>query len=120
VPRYVDSFVSPIPKKNVDAYRKIARRAGRGWREHGALEYKECIAEHVKKGVLTSFPRSVKLRKDEIVFFSWIVFKSRAHCDRVNAKGMKDPRIGMGTDPASVPFDAKRMLYGGFEIAVAP
>jgi uncharacterized protein YbaA (DUF1428 family) len=114
---YVDGFVLPIPKKNVAKYRAIARKAGKIWREHGALDYKECIADDVKPGKLTSFPQSVKLQAGETVFFSYIVFKSRAHRDRVNAKVMKDPRIAkMG--PSAMPFDGKRMIYGGFEIAV--
>jgi uncharacterized protein YbaA (DUF1428 family) len=115
--RYVDGFVLPVPKKNVAAYRRIARKAGKIWMEHGALEYRECIAEDVKPGKRTSFPQSVKLKADEVVWFSWIVYKSRKHRDSVNAKVMKDPRLaGMGAQ--AMPFDAKRMIYGGFEIAV--
>jgi len=115
--RYVDGFVLPIPKKNAAAYRRMARKGGRIWREHGALEYRECVAEDVKPGKSTSFPRSVKLRQGEVVWFSWIVFRSRAHRDRVNAAVMKDPRLaGMGA--GQMPFDAKRMIYGGFEVAV--
>ena len=91
--RYVDGFVLPIPKKNVAAYRRIAQKAGKIWREHGALEYRECIGDDVKPGKLTSFPQSVKLKPDEVVWFSWIVYKSRTHRDRVNAKVMKDPRM---------------------------
>ena len=117
MPRYVDGFVVPVPKKNVAAYRKMARKAGKLWREHGALEYREAIAEDVKPGKSTSFPQSVKLKKDEVVWFSWIVFKSRAHRDRVNARVMQDPRLG-GMSALSMPFDARRMIYGGFEIAV--
>ena len=116
--RYVDGFVLPVPKKNVQAYRRIARKAGKIWREHGALEYRECAADDVKMGKLTSFPRSVKLKRNETVFFSWIVYKSRAHRDRVNAKVMKDPRIAAMCDPRSMPFDVKRMVYGGFKILV--
>lgn len=115
--RYVDGFVVPIPKKDVEAYRRMARKAGRIWREHGALEFRECIADDVKVGKLTSFPRSVKLKRGETVAFSWIVFKSRAHRDGVNAKVMKDPRLA-AMDPASMPFDAKRMIYGGFKVLV--
>jgi len=117
MPRYVDGFVLPIPKKNVAAYRRIARKAGKIWREHGALDYKECAADDVKPGKLTSFPQSVKLAPNETVFFSYIVFKSRAHRDRVNAKVMKDPRIA-GMDPVGMPFDGKRMIYGGFKVVV--
>ena len=115
---YVDGFVLPVPKKNVGAYRRIARKAGRIWREHGALDYKECVAEDVKPGKQTSFPRSVKQKPGETVFFSWIVYKSRAHRDRVNAKVMKDPRLARMMDPKAMPFDARRMLYGGFEVLV--
>ena len=114
--RYVDGFVLPIPKKNVAAYRRIAQKAGKIWREHGALEYVECIADDVKPGKHTSFPQSVKLKAGEVVWFSFIVFKSRRHRDRVNAKVMADPRLKM--DPQSMPFDGKRMIYGGFETRV--
>jgi len=115
---YVDGFILPVPKDNVDAYRRMARKAGKVWREHGALEYRECVADDVQAGKLTSFPRSVKLKPGETVVFSWIVFKSRAHRDRVNAKVMKDPRLtGMMNDQA-MPFDAKRMFWGGFKVVV--
>ena len=114
---YVDGFVLPIPKKNVAKYRAIARKAGKIWREHGALDYKECIADDVKPGKLTSFPQSVALKPGETVFFSYILFKSRAHRDRVNAKVMKDPRIA-NMDPSDMPVDGKRMIYGGFKVAV--
>ena len=114
---YVDGFVVPVPKKKVEAYRRLAQKAGKIWREHGALDFKECIADDVKVGKLTSFPRSVKLKPSETVVFSWITFKSRAHRDRVNAKVMKDKRIA-GMDPKDMPFDGKRMIYGGFKIIV--
>lgn len=113
---YVDGFVVPVPKKNVVDYLKLARKAGKIWREHGALEYRECVADDVKVGKWTSFPRSVKLKPGETVIFAWIVFKSRAQRDRVNAKVMKDPRLQMVPDPC--PFDPKRMIYGGFKVAV--
>jgi uncharacterized protein YbaA (DUF1428 family) len=113
---YVDGFVVPVPKKNLAAYRRMARKAGEVWRDHGALEYKECIADDVKKGKLTSFPQSVKLKSSETVVFSWIVYKSRAHRDRVNAKVMKDPRLADMMDPESMPFDSKRMFWGGFKV----
>ena len=116
--RYVDGFVLPVPKRNVAAYRRIARKAGKIWREHGALEYRECVADDVKPGRLTSFPQSVRLRRGEVVWFSWIVFASRRHRDRVNARVMKDPRIAGMMDPSRMPFDARRMLYGGFSVAV--
>ncbi len=116
--RYVDGFVLPIPEKNAAAYRRIARKAGKIWREHGALEYKECIADDVKPGRYTSFPQSVKLKAGEVVWFSWIVFASRKHRDRVNAKVMADPRLASLMDPKQAPFDGRRMIYGGFQIRV--
>ena len=115
---YVDGYVLPVPKKNIPAYRRMAQKAGKIWREHGALEFRECVAEDVKVGKLTSFPRSVKVKPGETVFFSWIVFKSRADRDRVNAKVMKDPRLADMMDPKAMPFDAKRMIYGGFKALV--
>jgi uncharacterized protein YbaA (DUF1428 family) len=115
---YVDGFVLPVPKRNVDAYRRMSRKAGKIWREHGALEYRECVADDVKMGKVTSFPRSVERKRNETVVFSWIVFKSRAHRDSVNAKVMKDPRVADMMDPKDMPFDGKRMIYGGFNVAV--
>ena len=114
--RYVDGFVLPIPKKNIAAYRRMARKAGKVWRDHGALAYVECIGDDVKPGKWTSFPQSVKLKPGEVVWFSWIVYKSRSHRDRVNARVMKDKRIAM--DPSKMPFDGKRMIYGGFKAKV--
>jgi uncharacterized protein YbaA (DUF1428 family) len=115
---YVDGYVLPVPKKNLQAYRRMAQQAGKVWRDHGALEYSECVADDVKPGKLTSFPQSVKLKPGEIVVFSWIVFKSRAHRDRVNAKVMKDPRLAKMMDPKALPFDGKRMIWGGFKVLV--
>jgi uncharacterized protein YbaA (DUF1428 family) len=115
--RYVDGFVLPIPKRNIDEYRRIARKAGKIWREHGALEYRECFAEDVPSGKVTSFPRSVKAKRGETVVFAWIVYRSRAHRDRVNAKVMDDPRLA-DMDPKAMPFDTQRMIYGGFEVVV--
>ena len=115
---YVDGFVTPVPKKNLTAYRRIAKKAGEVWRDHGALEYVECVADDVKKGKLTSFPQSVKLKRGETVIFSWVVYKSRAHRDRVLAKVMKDPRLADMMDPAAMPFDSKRMFWGGFKVMV--
>jgi uncharacterized protein YbaA (DUF1428 family) len=115
---YVDGFVLPIPKRNAAAYRRMARKAGKIWREHGALEYRECIGEDVKPGKHTSFPQSVKLEAGEVVWFSWIVFKSRKHRDRVNARVMSDPRLAGSMDPTKMPFDGKRMIYGGFQVSV--
>ena len=115
--KYVDGFVVPVPKTNVEAYKEFSAKAGKIWKEHGALEYIECIADDVKPGKLTSFPQSVQLKPDEVVVFSWIVYKSREDRDRVNAAVMSDPRLKM--DPASMPFDAKRMFYGGFKVLLA-
>lgn len=114
---YVDGFVVPVAKNKVDAYRRLARKAGKVWKEYGALEFRECIADDVKKGKVTSLPQSVKLKPNETVFFSYIVYKSRAHRDRVNAKVMKDPRIA-DMDMKDMPFDANRMIYGGFKVSV--
>jgi uncharacterized protein YbaA (DUF1428 family) len=116
--KYVDGFVLPVPRKNLQTYRRMARKAGSIWREHGALEFRECVGDDVKPGKLTSFPQSVRLKSGETVLFSWIVFKSRAHRDRVNAKVMKDPRLAAMMDSKSMPFDAKRMIYGGFRVLV--
>ena len=113
---YVDGFIVPVPKKNLPAYRSMARKAGKVWREHGALEYRECVADDVKVGKWTSFPRSVKLKKGETVIFSWVVYKSRAHRDRVVAKVMKDKRLAEMMNPGAMPFDGKRMIYGGFKV----
>ena len=115
---YVDGFVVPVPKKNLAAYRRMSQKAGKVWREHGALEYRECIADDVKPGKVTSFPQSVKLKPDETVVFAWIVYKSRAHRDRINAKVMKDPRLSSMMDPKAMPFDGKRMFWGGFKVMV--
>jgi uncharacterized protein YbaA (DUF1428 family) len=115
---YVDGFVVPVPKKDLAAYRRMARKAGKVWREHGALEYRECVADDVKPGKLTSFPQSVKLKPDEIVVFSWIVYSSRAQRDRVNKKVMADPRLASMMDLKTLPFDAKRMFFGGFKVLV--
>ena len=112
---YVDGFVLPVPKKNLAAYRAMARKAGKIWREHGAIDYVECVADDVKPGKLTSFPQSVKMKPDETVVFAWIVYKSRAQRDRVNKKVMADPRLADMMDPKKMPFDCKRMFYGGFK-----
>ena len=116
--RYVDGFVVPVPKKKLDAYRRLARKAGKIWREHGALEYVECVADDVKPGKLTSFPQAVKLKRDETVVFAYVVYRSRAHRDKVNAKIMKDPRFA-NMDMSKMPFDGKRMFWGGFKQIVA-
>jgi uncharacterized protein YbaA (DUF1428 family) len=117
--RYVDGFVLPVPKKNLATYRRIASKAGKVWREHGALEYLECVGDDLKvKGGPMPFPRLARCRPGETVCFSWIVYKSRAHRDRVNARVMKDPRLARMMDPKAMPFDVKRMAYGGFKILV--
>jgi uncharacterized protein YbaA (DUF1428 family) len=116
--RYVDGFVLPIPRRHVEAYRRIARKAGKIWREHGALEYRECAGDDLKTKMGVAFPRLARARGGETVFFSWIVYKSRAHRDRVNAKVMKDPRMAKMMDPKAMPFDYKRMAYGGFKVVV--
>ena len=113
---YVDGFVVPVPKKKVADYRKIARKAGKIWREHGALAFVECAGDDVPFGKRTSFPRAVKVKNGETVMFSWIVYKSRAHRDSVNKKVMADKRLKM--DISAMPFDAKRMIYGGFKTIV--
>jgi uncharacterized protein YbaA (DUF1428 family) len=116
--QYVDGFVVPVPKKSLPAYRRMAQKAGKVWRDHGALEFRESVADDVKVGKRTSFPRSVKRKPNETVVFSWIVYKSREHRDRVNAKVMKDPRLAKMMNPKALPFDAKRMIYGGFKTLV--
>jgi uncharacterized protein YbaA (DUF1428 family) len=115
---YVDGFVLPVPKKNIAAYRRMAAKAGKVWREHGALEYRECAGDDLDVKMLMPFPKAMKIKRGETVFFSWIVFKSRAHRDRVNAKVMKDPRLAGMMDMKQMPFDVKRMMYGGFKIIV--
>ena len=116
--KYVDGFIVPVPKKNLAAYRRMAAKAAKVWRSHGALSVQENIADDVKVGKVTSFPRSVKVKKGETVVFSWITYKSRAQRDRVNAKVMKDPRLADMMDPKKLPFDGKRMIYGGFKLLV--
>jgi uncharacterized protein YbaA (DUF1428 family) len=115
---YVDGFVLPVPKRKLAAYRAMARKAGKVWREHGALEFKECVADDVKRGKVTSFPQAVKLKAGETVFFSYIVFRNKAERDRINAKVMKDKRIANMMEPKDMPFDARRMVYGGFKTVV--
>jgi uncharacterized protein YbaA (DUF1428 family) len=115
---YVDGFVLPVPKRKRAAYLKMARKAGKIWREYGALDYKECVADDVKPGRWTSFPQSVKLKKDEAVWFSFIVYRNRKQRDRIMAKVMKDKRLASMMDPKSMPFDGKRMIFGGFKVAV--
>jgi uncharacterized protein YbaA (DUF1428 family) len=113
---YVDGFVLPVPKKNLNTYRRMAEEAGKIWRDHGALEFRECVGDDLNIKMGMPFPRGIKIKPGETVVFSWIVYKSRAHRDRVNAKVMKDPRIAKM--PKKMPFDVKRMLYGGFKTIV--
>src|SRR5262245_60571267 len=112
---YVDAVVVPVPKKKLAAYRALARKSGKVWREHGALEYLEAVADDVKPGKRTSFPQSVKLKSGETVVFAYVVYKSRAQRDRVMAKVMKDKRLADMMDPKKMPFDGKRMFWGGFK-----
>jgi uncharacterized protein YbaA (DUF1428 family) len=115
---YVDGFVVPVPKKNLKKYMAIAKKAGRVWKDHGALDYIEAVADDVKPGKWTSFPQSVKLKKNETVIFSYIVYKSRAHRDSVMKKVMSDKRLANMMDPKKMPFDGKRMIWGGFKTAI--
>ncbi len=116
--RYVDGFLLPVPKKKLDAYRRMSAKAGKVWREHGALEYRECVGDDLRNKWGARFPQRVRSKAGETVVFSWIVFKSRAHRDRVNGKVMKDPRIAAMMDPKDMPFDVRRMAYGGFRVLV--
>jgi uncharacterized protein YbaA (DUF1428 family) len=116
--KYVDSFVVPVPKANIDAYKKFSEMAAQIWKEHGALEYVECIADDVKPGKVTSFPQAVKLADDEVVVFSWIVYQSREQRDQANAAAMSDARF-KDLNPQSMPFDTKRMFFGGFKVLLA-
>ena len=114
---YVDGFVLPVPKQRLPAYRRMAQQAAKIWMEHGALEYRECVGEDLSVKMGVPFPKLARVKPGETVVFAWIVYKSRKHRDQVNAKVMKDPRFA-GMDPASMPFDCKRMGYGGFTIMV--
>ena len=116
--RYVDGFLLALPKRNLEEYRRLSRKAGKVWLEHGALEYRECIAEDVKPGKITSFPQSEKLKRGETVVFAWIVYKSRAHRDKVNKKVTEDPRLADMMNGKGMPFDGQRMVYGGFDVIV--
>lgn len=116
---YVDGFLLPVPKKHIATYKRMARKAGKIWIEHGALEFRECAGEDLNPKGPVPFPRLVKAKPGETVFFSWIVFKSRADRDRVNKKVMSDPRLQKMMEPGAVPFDYKRMAYGGFKVAVS-
>ena len=116
---YVDGFIVPVPKDQLAAYRKMAKQACKVWMEHGALDYQECAADDVAVGKITSFPRSVKLKPEETVIFSYIVYKSRKDRDRIMAKVMRDPRLAKMMDPKAMPFDGKRMIFGGFKQIVS-
>jgi len=115
---YVDGFVIPVPKRKIEAYRRMAQMAGKVWREHGALDYRECVGDDLNVKVCLPFTRGIKSKPGETVVFSWITYKSRAHRDKVNAKVMKDPRLAKMMEPDNMPFDGKRMLYGGFKTIV--
>ena len=116
--RYVDGFLLPVPKRNLKLYRRIAQQAGKIWRKHGALEFRECVGDDLKPGMGVPFPRSVRVKPGETVVFSWIAFNSRAHRDRVNAKVMKDPKMIKMMEGGPMPFNEKRMFYGGFKVLV--
>ena len=116
--KYVDGFLLAVPKKNMDAYRRMAHAGGKIWREHGALEYRECVGDDLNIKMGLPFPRAMKLKPGETAVFSWIVYKSRAHRDSVNKKVMKDPRIAKMMENKAMPFDVKRMSYGGFKVLV--
>jgi uncharacterized protein YbaA (DUF1428 family) len=115
---YVDGYVVPVPQRNVEAYRRMAEQAGKIWIEHGALQFCECVGDDVKPGKVTSFPQSVQLKDDEVVVFSWIVYRSREERDAVNKKVMEDPRLKDMMDPKNLPFDGMRMFWGGFKSIV--
>jgi uncharacterized protein YbaA (DUF1428 family) len=115
---YVDGFLLPIPKKNLAVYRRMAKLASKVWREHGALEYRECVGDDLAVKMVLPFTRVTKAKRGETVVFSWVVYKSRAHRDRVVAKVMKDPRLAKMAVPGGMPFDPKRMSYGGFKVIV--
>lgn len=115
---YVDGFVVPVPRGNIEAYRSMSERAGRVWKEYGALEYWECVGDDVKPGKVTSFPQAVQLKDDEVVVFSWILYESREARDRINEQVMADPRLKEMMDPKGMPFDGMRMFWGGFESIV--
>lgn len=118
MPTYADGFVIPVPKRKLEAYRKMAQLAAQVWKEHGALDYKECVLEDSKVMCGPGFPKGTKLKRGETVVFAWIVYKSRKHRDQVNARVMKDERLAAACDPKNPPFDMQRMLHGGFETIV--
>jgi uncharacterized protein YbaA (DUF1428 family) len=115
---YVDGLLIPVPRKNLAAYRRMSQKAGKVWKEHGALEYRECVGDDLKVKGITPFPRQLRTKPGETVVFSWVVYRSKAQRDRINAKVMKDPRLANMMDPKDMPFDSKRMVYGGFKVLV--
>jgi uncharacterized protein YbaA (DUF1428 family) len=115
---YVDGYVLPVPKKNLPAYRRLAQKASKVWMDNGALEYRECAGDDLDVPWGVPFPKQIKTKSGETVVFAWIVYKSRVHRDRVNAKVMSDPRMAKMCDPKKMPFDCKRMIYGGFKTLV--
>jgi uncharacterized protein YbaA (DUF1428 family) len=119
MPQYVDGYVLPVPRKNLAAYRRMAQKASRIWRDHGALAYRECVGDDLNIKFCKPFPRGIRSKPGETIVFAWIVFKSRKHRDQVNARVMKDPRIANMCDSKEMPFDCKRMLYGGFKTIVS-
>jgi uncharacterized protein YbaA (DUF1428 family) len=112
---YVDGMVTPVPKAKLAEYRRMSRLCGKVWMEHGALQYVECVGDDVKPGKSTSFPQAVKLKDGEVVMFSWIVYRNRRDRDRINKRVMADPRLAPMMDPKTMPFDGKRMFWGGFK-----
>ncbi|MBE7464410.1 MAG: DUF1428 domain-containing protein [Planctomycetes bacterium] len=116
---YVDGFVLPLPKKNIPAYVRMAKLASKVWKDHGALDYRECVGDHLDAGFGLPFPKLAKVKRGETVIFAYIVYKSRAHRDKVNAKVMKDPRLSAMCKSKKIPFDLKRMAYGGFKVIVS-
>ncbi len=116
---YTDGFVIPMPKRKLAAYLKLARKSAKIWREYGAVDYKECVGDDLAAKFALPFPKGIRAKAGEVIVFSWIVYKSKAHRDKVNAKVMSDPRIAAMCDPNDMPFDCKRMLYGGFKVMVS-
>ena len=119
MPQYVDGFVLPVSKKKLPAYRRMAQKASRIWKEYGALDYKECVGDDLNVKMGLPFPRAIKSKAGETIVFAYILYKSRTHRDSVCAKLMKDPRLAAMCDPKNMPFDMKRMLYGGFKVMVS-
>jgi len=119
MPQYVDGFVLPVAKKKLAAYKRMAQKASRIWKEYGALDYKECVGDDLNVKMGLPFPRAIKNKSGETIVFAYILYKSRAHRDSVCARMMRDPRIAEMCDSKNMPFDMKRMLYGGFKVMVS-